>query len=425
MCGIVGYSGLNNITDNDIKILYLSNMLRGIDSTGFIDITNKNLGKEVGNAVDFCLSFEKQLKDTKCFIGHTRSASFKLTSGDVEESHPYQYSKIAGVHNGFITNTLELIRARNINNLTINMDTDSRKFYCCLNHDLEKDANNLSILSEIEGVFALVFYIKGDTDKFYCIRNSERPLHYGKKDDNIYISSTKEPLQLINCVDIKEFESMWLYSIENGIVTKIKEFVAKVRSLFPIDRVNHFKNYKNESLFTDEYDDMTPRININGNLVQVLKPTVKTITEEIRDRKRLLDDYFITPELLIRVDKKDKIYGVCLKNIEEGLFIKESKEALINAISNSSMEDYENVIKMQEDVYDDTLSCNNSNKLENCIEISTILSKVQRDLTTLENDLVIACSNYPREAIDIIDKVRVSLDSIKNLVESQGYEAIV
>lgn len=208
-CGIVGYSGVEDFDAEKIKILLLYNMSRGEDSSGYytkVDGLVKEAGKLIDNLHDY------KLTPAKTLIAHTRYGTTGIKNK--ENSHPFEYNNVVGCHNGKIENWNELCWKKELNLVYRDMNVDSQVLIKLIDNLGPKDAIPLC-----KGPIATLF-IKKDTDSLYAFRNSERPLYRGKIGPNTYISSIKESLEAISCINIKEFKEQHLYSFANGEITE-------------------------------------------------------------------------------------------------------------------------------------------------------------------------------------------------------------
>ena len=103
MCGIIGYTGSENVKDVLLDALELLEY-RGYDSAGIAvkDETSHvtNVYKCAGRVSDLRAICDSKKILSTCGIGHTRWA----THGGVtdQNAHPHQQGKVTLVHNGII-----------------------------------------------------------------------------------------------------------------------------------------------------------------------------------------------------------------------------------------------------------------------------------------------------------------------------------
>lgn len=235
-CGLLGYSGAAPYDPLKIKILFLYNESRGIDSCGIYD------GKHIWRAVDKSSSAivnEDIIKPSNILIGHTRKSTF-VNSIVLKNAHPFKLEHLIGAHNGTISNHRTLAHNRDID--IASWDIDTHAFYLSMNDDLSK--RNLvdekttikTVLEEYEGSAALLFTLRDGC--LYCYRDKDKPLYRGSirqgNEVGLYISSLKEGLQAIGCVKIKEFKENLLYILKDGKLVGSQE----------IDRMKTKPTYK-------------------------------------------------------------------------------------------------------------------------------------------------------------------------------------
>lgn len=212
MCGIIAYSGNDNFLIDKITNLLLYNTTRGTDGSGWYNDGKITKGKD--DVFDLLKKNITNIKKEKIFIGHTRNA----TSGGKNDnnSHPFEYGSIIGVHNGSSKMLLyQLCQQYSLQFKDIDVDSQVLIQQLSLN-------NGYKILKEWDGPIAVVFVNKTTPDILYCFRNHERPLFRGKIGNNVYISSLEESLSIIGCEKIKEFKQDFLYKIKDGKIIDTK-----------------------------------------------------------------------------------------------------------------------------------------------------------------------------------------------------------
>ena len=125
MCGIIGYTGSENVKDVLLDALELLEY-RGYDSAGIAvkDETSHvtNVYKCAGRVSDLRAICDSKKILSACGIGHTRWA----THGGVtdQNAHPHQQGKVTLVHNGIIENYRELIADYDLQEI-LHSETDS------------------------------------------------------------------------------------------------------------------------------------------------------------------------------------------------------------------------------------------------------------------------------------------------------------
>lgn len=227
MCGLVGMIG--NIIEQDKKAfrnLLRFDVVRGEDSTGVAVVGRGNddihLYKKVGAPDVLFQSHEHFAKkgiysgpDGKLFIGHNRYA----TTGKIidENAHPFHHNTVVGAHNGTLDSLWGLEKGT-----TFDVDSEAI-FYNLDKYDAEETIGN------VDGAYALT-WADMQENRFFVIRNKERPLHWTRRTDMdvIYWASMPWMLELalayagINHGDVHEFATDTLYSLDMSLVDESK-----------------------------------------------------------------------------------------------------------------------------------------------------------------------------------------------------------
>lgn len=173
MCGIVGYVGENQVTDQILDALELLEY-RGYDSAGLATI-NQDSGKTklrkcAGRVNDLRALCAKDKKIANCGIGHTRWA----THGGVSDTnaHPHRCGNVLLVHNGIIENYEEL-KDHFMLHKELKSETDTEvvagvlnRFYNGNPHEAIKET-----VKHLKGTFALVIIFDDRPGTIYAIRN--------------------------------------------------------------------------------------------------------------------------------------------------------------------------------------------------------------------------------------------------------------
>lgn len=195
MCGIVGAivkgtSGFTKKTEDSFLDLLYVDALRGLDSTGVIAI-DKWGGFATLKEASQSSVFLPKLKDHKVFkemwsggkiwVGHNR----KKTIGEVkdETAHPFTVDKtFAMVHNGTI---------HSYKHLDDKAQTDSQALATVLHKALSQEDYIKALneeLGRVYGAYALAFFSQ-TRNKFYLLRNKERPLSIIETEDAYIFAS--------------------------------------------------------------------------------------------------------------------------------------------------------------------------------------------------------------------------------------------
>lgn len=221
MCGIFGFvstQGMTNWSDRRgfIRDATVADSLRGMDSTGYLCISNDNkrkvsLHKKDVTGSDFVdLSKTKKiLRDTDKYsviVGHNRAA----TKGSVsaETAHPFQFGHITGVHNG----TLYTIPSK-LPKTDENVDSaDMFKAFA--------DEGAVPVLERLDGSFACVWW-DADKEKLFFVRNSQRPMHIAAGKDGKTALFASEKGMLMWLANRNGISLDRVYSLKEGTMLEI------------------------------------------------------------------------------------------------------------------------------------------------------------------------------------------------------------
>ena len=173
MCGIIGYTGSENVKEILLDALELLEY-RGYDSAG-IAVQDENthelsVYKCAGRVSDLRTICDSKKILATCGIGHTRWA----THGGVSDrnAHPHKQGKVTLVHNGIIENYRDLIANYDLAE-TLQSETDSEVVAALLNHYYKGDPKEAirKTVRKLRGTFALVILFEDWPDVIYSIRN--------------------------------------------------------------------------------------------------------------------------------------------------------------------------------------------------------------------------------------------------------------
>lgn len=205
-CGIIGYSGKSVFNKDKINQLALLNSYeRGLDATGIYSPAN-GLVKNTDPAPTFLV--RNNIVQDYMLMMHVRHATVGNKAKD-ENAHPFKYGNVTLLHNGTLKNHWDLTIKYGFEYK--NFDVDSQVVAGIIGKE-----NTFNVISEIDGPAAFLINNDNTPNILYAYRNSERPLFRGHIEDDMYISSIKEGLQMIGCTKIKEFKENYIYAIENG-----------------------------------------------------------------------------------------------------------------------------------------------------------------------------------------------------------------
>lgn len=199
MCGIVGYSGIDNavvpVIDGLSRLEY-----RGYDSAGISIQTLDGIKvyKKEGKLENLERLLEKDLPTSNIAIGHTRWA----THGRVNDTnaHPHVTETFAMVHNGIIENANEIREELKKEGIKFLSDTDSEVFVALVTL-LRKTCSDTAeairkAFARIKGNSAFVIMEK-DSHLLYAIKRSA-PLVCGTSDRKSDILVSSDPYALVS-----------------------------------------------------------------------------------------------------------------------------------------------------------------------------------------------------------------------------------
>ncbi len=173
MCGIVGYTGKESVTDQLLNSLELLEY-RGYDSAGIATLNGETgkakLRKCAGRVKDLRKLCKKDKKVSTCGIGHTRWA----THGGVSDTnaHPHRNGDVLLVHNGIVENYEEL-KDHFMLHKELKSQTDTEVVAAVLNRFYHGNPHEAirETVKYLRGTFALVIMFSDQPDVIYAIRN--------------------------------------------------------------------------------------------------------------------------------------------------------------------------------------------------------------------------------------------------------------
>lgn len=274
------------------------------------------------------------------------------------------------MHNGTLKNHWDLLKKYELEYIDYNVDSD------VIAGCIEKD-NSFDVLKLINGPAALLIIDKTNPKTLYAFRNSERPLYKGFIDGNMYISSVKETLELINCNAIKEFKEDYLYVIEEGsVIKKIKvkntpyeppktngftsitsyirgkEIGCKIKARYLVTlhwkgnniKVDPDKSYVIKKIFPSSFQVYDPIDRVEFNLSKhnaderyIIHPNDYVIaTEDIYNRAAMeSNEYFIDLQkgqiVKVNISYEDGDFSFTIKNKGHNLAYKSEFEKLVGS----------------------------------------------------------------------------------------------
>jgi predicted glutamine amidotransferase len=312
MCGIVGFSGFDGMKYDpaSIKILMSLNILRGSDAAGFFrplkDVKfEKCVYKDTDRAdKNLLINYKSEIEQSaNIFIGHLRQASFKHKTFSKDTTHPFYFPGIIGVHNGTITNIDDLKKKYD---KIGKFNVDSAHVY-----DYISKYRDLHILNDIAGAATLLFSYENEEDTLHLFKK-DREIHIGWKEEGMYISSEKQPLQIIGCTNIEELKELNLYTIKHGVITENKKLANKPYHDYTYTYNNTFKNSTNSTSVTTSY--MNHFTSNESNIISLTLKYFNSLKPE--EKKNYLKDSFndLFKESVHTTERNAVIYNITLKN---------------------------------------------------------------------------------------------------------------
>lgn len=197
MCGIFGIISNRDVNLNDLSILADNARQRGKDSSGFLEYDGSKYSISRHDN-DLKKSIKKINKKNKIIIGHSR-----LVTNSMVDNQPVFKHNISVIHNGIVVNFEKLFKEFKFKK-TLKVDTEIIVELINFSLNQCKDLKTVisSVLSVIEGSVSCVVHL-AELGKLILFTNNGS-LYWGKKDENIYISSESFSLKKIKCNEIKK-----------------------------------------------------------------------------------------------------------------------------------------------------------------------------------------------------------------------------
>ena len=193
MCGIIGYSGVENSVPKLIEGLKALEY-RGYDSAGIAVFTENGIAvvKSKGRIanIEKILDTEYPNLESVCGIGHTRWATHGEPSD--RNSHPHGTDRIRLVHNGIIENYIQLKKELSACGYSFESDTDTEiaSKLTDLNYKTSGDPIKAikSTVKKLEGSYALGIIFDKYPGKIFAVRK-DSPLIVALSENGNFIAS--------------------------------------------------------------------------------------------------------------------------------------------------------------------------------------------------------------------------------------------
>ena len=174
MCGIIGYTGLQN-AKNILMEGLKSLEYRGYDSAGICFFNEKNnieIIKSIGKVSMLNDLVKKNNQTTHCGIGHTRWATHGNVT--VENAHPHKSGNVYLIHNGIIENYNELKQKYKIEKTYSQTDTEIAAIVLNIIYNQNEKDPLISInkfIKEINGTYSFCIMFDDKPNEIYATRN--------------------------------------------------------------------------------------------------------------------------------------------------------------------------------------------------------------------------------------------------------------
>jgi glutamine phosphoribosylpyrophosphate amidotransferase len=183
MCAIIGgsFPRLKKEHIDLIKDMFLQSQIRGRHATGisYVDEDVITISKPIPSCeLVLTISLEKFLEKPFTFVGHCR-----YSTSDLQYNQPIANKDLSVVHNGVVTqDPFEMWESNfSYNNFSTKNDTELIfKSHLAKEQPLKEFPEASMAVCGLTKI-GLFFY-----------RNGKRPLHYGKLENNLIVSSTRD-----------------------------------------------------------------------------------------------------------------------------------------------------------------------------------------------------------------------------------------
>lgn len=231
MCGIYGYMDFRKrgLDRREIKVLRgmaVAGTLRGWDGAGIFfreagkqEVFFKKEPKTGAELMDKD-SWEYMLNDNRFVVGHNRAAT--LGSINKENTHPFSYNGVTGVHNGTVHGWKNAFP-----DATATMD--SMAIMEALGEADPTDEAASKVLSSLgSGAYALVWY-DSRVHELRFARNDQRPLYFLRTPQGLYFASELRMAEWILSRHNVQIDSAW--SLDTHRLVSIPTDRTAVRTL--------------------------------------------------------------------------------------------------------------------------------------------------------------------------------------------------
>ncbi len=196
MCGIIGIVQQNKNKQLVEKLFQSLKRLeyRGYDSVGFAIINNNRVevGKDKGTVDEVISKISFEEIESNIGIGHSRWATHGPPSKNNAHPHTDCTGKIAVIHNGIISNFLQLRKELTEKGHVFKSETDTEVIPHLLEEELKKGKTIKEALFNIGkilgGAYAVVVLFADEPNRLYAMKK-ENPLIIGVDEEATYAAS--------------------------------------------------------------------------------------------------------------------------------------------------------------------------------------------------------------------------------------------
>ena len=227
MCGIYAvFNEKTTIDANEVRYLAKTAQARGVDSAGIVFQTNNDLQiikRDFGSLE--LIGKTKNFSNSKFIAGHSR-----LVTNDVKNNQPVVKEELIVIHNGIITNYLEIWESIGLKPET---ELDSELIPVLFDHFTKKGLSDDDVVNEIfnicEGVISAIL-IAPRSNKVHLISNNGS-LYYGYKEDSFYVASESYPLTSMSLDGVTQVFGLFSYDYNfNFAEILVADVITKKRN---------------------------------------------------------------------------------------------------------------------------------------------------------------------------------------------------
>lgn len=230
MCGIFGIISPNKINKKDLILLTNHSQQRGKDSSGLIFLEqNRYKILRADYSIDKLLD-KANPYNSSLVLGHSR-----LITNGLSDNQPVVKDDVFVLHNGIIINDDEIWSNLDIERkYKIDSEIIAALAIDHLNHQKPIEEIPEIILSQCVGVVSCALLIQSKGKLILFSNNGS--LYVGNKENSIYFSSEKYPLNLISCeniIQIKDTVKIIDVPVPNSFDVNLIDYNHRTENLIP------------------------------------------------------------------------------------------------------------------------------------------------------------------------------------------------